>query len=362
MESGDGLVVRIRPRLGRLSVTQAHGVAAAALAHGNGLIEVTARANVQLRGVTAASHAPLLARLDALGLLDATEAEERHRNVVITPFSQPGDGTDALALSLYAALRTGPDLPGKFGFAIDTGPARVLAETSADIRIERAEGGEVILRADGADGGVTVTPETAVPMALKMAEWFVASGGVQAGRGRMAAQLARVPLPFARDIAPARALPPPAPGLRAEGALVALEFGILRAETFAALATHPLRTTPWRMLLVEGRAVLPEAPGLITDPADARLRVLACSGSPACPQALQKTRGLARSLAPAVPHGRILHVSGCAKGCAHPGRADLTLTATAKGFAVLRGGRAMDMPTRILPVDAITPALVQGEF
>jgi precorrin-3B synthase len=43
-----------------------------------------------------------------------------------------------------------------------------------------------------------------------------------------------------------------------------------------------------------------------------------------CPQATVETRDLARRLAAHV-EGR-LHVSGCAKGCAHPRAADVTLT------------------------------------
>ncbi len=70
MQSGDGLVVRIRPRMAHLTAAQLTGVAEAALRHGNGILELTARANLQLRGVTAQSHAPLIAALDALGLID----------------------------------------------------------------------------------------------------------------------------------------------------------------------------------------------------------------------------------------------------------------------------------------------------
>ncbi len=69
------------------------------------------------------------------------------------------------------------------------------------------------------------------------------------------------------------------------------------------------------MILIAGHVAHPD---LITDPADPRLRVTACTGAPGCPQALQPTRDLARTLAPQVPQGQHLHVSGCAKGCAHP--------------------------------------------
>jgi len=42
----------------------------------------------------------------------------------------------------------------------------------------------------------------------------------------------------------------------------------------------------------------------------------------------------------------MLHVSGCAKGCAHPTAAPLTLTATPGGFALIRNGTASGTPLR----------------
>ncbi|MCB2128271.1 MAG: precorrin-3B synthase, partial [Rhodobacteraceae bacterium] len=106
-----------------------------------------------------------------------------------------------------------------------------------------------------------------------------------------------------------------------------------------------LRITPWRMILIEGAAGAPSIPGLITDPADPMLRVTACTGAPGCPQALIATRSLARRLAPGL--GTHLHVSGCAKGCAHPGPAPLTLVGRADGTVdLIRNGTAADLPSR----------------
>ena len=79
---------------------------------------------------------------------------------------------------------------------------------------------------------------------------------------------------------------------------------------------------------------------------DSLRRVHACTGAPGCRQALQPTRPLARRLAARLPAGAVLHVSGCAKGCAHPAPADLTLTATACGFDLVRRGKAGDPPIR----------------
>jgi precorrin-3B synthase len=404
MQSGDGLVTRIRPPLGRLTPAQAEAIAQAAETHGNGIIDLSARANLQLRGVTGASHGPLIEDLRAQGLIDPDVETETLRNLIVTPFRtspptpplphsggrepQPapvshntatprlpspswgGDGggghaarqiaddIDALAATLTAALTRMPRLPGKFGFALDTGPRPVLTRASVDIRVERAADGNLILRPEGHPLGQPVTDLAAD--AIAMADWFVANGGVTDGRGRMAALVAKGTVPPGCTLAPAEPLPTPTPGLHSDGALVALAFGQMRAETLHALAAlgHEIRPTPWRMLLIVGATSLPAIPGLITDPADPILRVTACTGAPGCPQALGDTRTLARQLAPLLPKGQILHLSGCAKGCAHPGRADLTLTATGQGYDLVRNGTASDTPS----LTGLTPTAIEDHL
>ena len=359
MMSGDGLVVRVRPPGGRLTAAQASGLADAAQAFGNGLIDLSARASLQLRGVAPAQHPALIARLQALRLVDADPLAEARGAVLVTPFADAR--TDALAAAVSEALLHGPDLPGKFGFAVDTGPAPLLRDTPADIRLERDVGGGLILRCDGAALGAPVTAEGAGAMAVALAHWFVAAGGASAGRGRMAALTARGVLPGGRlagRAAPAPAADPPGPGLvpaafRVTGALVGFAFGQTGAATLAALAAHgDIRLTPWRMLLLEGVQTLPDLPGLILSADDPLRRVQACTGAPGCVQALRAVRPLARLLAPQVPEGRVLHVSGCAKGCAHPLPADVTLVATAAGFDLIAPGSAQYAPQRTLPPDA----------
>ncbi|MGB7268265.1 MAG: precorrin-3B synthase [Albidovulum sp.] len=355
MMSGDGLVVRIRPHAGRLSPDQARGIADLADLHGNGLIDLSARANLQIRGVRDASYPALIEGLKALGLIDPNPEAEARRNIAVSPFWQEGDGTLALADALAAALghRDAPELPGKFGFAIDCGPMPLLGSTSADIRLERAAQGALILRADGAKNGVLVGEETAVPLAMDLARWFLDAGGAPEGRGRMAALLARgaeLPQKFSdADVITQKPALPPQPGPCAGGFLTGFEFGQITAETVSVLAkTGAFRLTPWRMLLIEGASDLPQIEGLITAPDDVRLRVTACTGAPGCPQGLLATRPLARALCSSLPEGAYLHVSGCAKGCAHPGPAPLVLTACADGtFNLIRAGRAFDQPHRI---------------
>lgn len=343
MQSGDGLVVRIRPPLGRLTPAQATSIAQAAKTHGNGIIDLSARANLQLRGVTGASHPHLIDDLRAQGLIDPDIETESLRNLIVTPFRDAE--TTTLAATLTAALARMPKLPGKFGFGLDTGPRPVLTGASVDIRVERSADGRLILRPEGHSFGQPVADLAADVIA--MANWFVANGGITNGRGRMAALIAQGIVPPDCTIAPAEPLPTPAPGLHPDGALVALAFGQMRAETLHALAAlnHELRPTPWRMLLLVGATALPTIPGLITDPSDPILRITACTGAPACPQALGDTRHLARQLAPHIAPAQTLHISGCAKGCAHPAAAETTLTATGQGYDLIRNGTAHDTPS-----------------
>ena len=350
MMSGDGLVVRIRAPMGRLSPEQARGVAELSRRHGNGLLDLSARANLQMRGIKGDSHTALLSGLRDLGLLDTDEAAEARRNVMLTPFWTEGDDNAVIARNLAATLTAATDLslPGKFGFAVDCGTAPVLQDSAADIRIERDASG-LILRPDGAELGLSVTRETAVPEALNLARWFLDTGGAPDGRGRMRLHLAKgTPLPSGYSLVANVASSAARPGQTGAGQLVALEFGQMLADTLTSLADHgALRLTPWRMLLIEGASNIAPLPGLILDAADPRLRVSACTGGPGCLQALSATRDLARDLAPHVPEDAHLHVSGCAKGCAHPGTAPLTLTATANDtFTLIRNGSAADHPIK----------------
>ncbi len=350
MLSGDGLVVRVRPYGGRLDAQQAAGLADLAERYGNGLIDLTSRANLQIRGVSELRHAALLDGLAELNLLDHDPKTESRRNVLVTPFWNENDDTCSLAAELERALgKSDFDLPTKFGFAIDDGRARVLAEASADVRIERDRAGDLMMRADGAEFGRAVARHEAVDAALALAKWFVTSGGANGGRGRMARHIAagaRLPDALRGDIEPAPALTAPRPGLCPQGALVGAAFGQLSCSALHDLAARSpaLRMTPWRMMVAEGLREMPSCADLIIRDDDPMLRVIACSGAPRCREAHADTRALARALAPHVSPDARLHVSGCAKGCAHAGPAAITLVATSKGFDLIRDGSARDLP------------------
>lgn len=360
MASGDGLVVRVRPPLGEITPDQARGLADLATRHGNGIVELTSRANLQIRGVTEAAHAALIEGLGTLGLLDPDPEAEGRRNIVLDPFRplNADDRQTRLAEGLARALQdlSLAGLPSKFGFVVDAGPHRQLDGVSGDIRIE-AQGDALILRADGVETGrLAASADEAVAMAADLARWFLASGGVGAdGRGRMARHIAAGATPppgSTGDLMPNPPAAPARPGLHPGRACVAAAFGQLEAGALHCLANAGapvLRITPWRMVFlpgIEDLAHVTDIPGLITDADDPLLHVTACTGAPGCPQASVETRALARHLAASLPTGKTLHVSGCAKGCAHPAPADLTLVGCCGAFDLVHAGRAWDEPAR----------------
>jgi len=108
---------------------------------------------------------------------------------------------------------------------------------------------------------------------------------------------------------------------------------------------------------------MPRCEGLIAHAEDPILRVIACSGAPRCGQAHADTRTLAAALALHIAGDARLHVSGCAKGCAHSGPASITLVATNQGFDLVHGGTTRDVPFRSrLSRDEIltNPAILSG--
>ena len=117
----------------------------------------------------------------------------------------------------------------------------------------------------------------------------------------------------------------------------AFPFGRLTGAALATLAglAGAIRLTPWRALLLvrpaPGAAATARALGAILDAGDRRLRLTACSGRPGCDAGTTDTHATALAIAAhaggLLDHVRMVHVSGCAKGCAHPGVADVTLTA-----------------------------------
>lgn len=340
MAAGDGLLVRVRPKLGRLTREQVIGLCEAAIVNGNGQIDATNRANLQIRGVDA--WQPLIEELCDLDLIDRDPVAESRRAILVAPDWRTGDDTHRIATELMQRLSELPDLPGKVGFAIDAGDTPVLHADPADFRIERGTDGDLILRADGREAGARVATGGEVDALIAVARWFVDTGGTAAGR--MARHKAVLPM-----IATIRPRAPITETAYQAGTAHGLPFGRIDAAALAAFMrasdATAIRVTPWRTLIVEGGA-----PDVMLGREDlATVRVDACVGAPACPQASVATRNLAIRLAPHVA-GR-LHVSGCAKGCARSAPADVVLTGNAGRFDLGFVARAGD-PSALAGLDA----------
>lgn len=340
MMSGDGLVVRIRPVAAEISPEQALGIAAAAKEFGNGFIDLTNRANMQIRGVSDEGYPQLMERLAGLNLLDDDPAIEPKRNIVLTPFHAENDLSHRIYQRLLQRLADFPRFPGKFGFSIDCGPNLVLKDVPADIRIESCEAGGILIRAEGCDTGITVAEDTAIDVALDLANWFMANRPDDIRR--MPKLLRQIDLPQEfQGTRPAGILDQSGPGPINGGLSLAVPFGPLHADNLTALATNntPIRITPWHSIWLQSTNALPHT-NLISDPQNPLLRIHACAGKPFCPQASVETRPLAQSLA-----GRWdgqLHVTGCSKGCALPKVADITLVGRDGAFDLVTNGAPWD--------------------
>ncbi len=375
MASGDGLLLRAKTIGPRLSAAQASEIAAIAADCGNGLLDLSQRAQLQLRGVREETFGQALRRLDALDMLAPDPVTESILNIVAAPLSDADDVTRALGRGLVAdaALRA---LPGKFLFLIDDG-ALGLGDVAADIRIELV-GERAALRLAGALDCAALVPRGAAAQgALALARAFVdlRKGDFELRRMRTLVAAIGAWALFAHaglDAAPYRAATRAAGETDIFGAQAAAgvffagvgaPFGRFRAEDLARLAElaesfgqGELRLTPWRAILLpagscdaaERIVAAAGENGLVTSPEDPRLAVVACPGAPECPQAKGETRAHLALLAPLArklaASGVGLHISGCAKGCARPRATAATLVAGNGGFDLIFNGPADAAP------------------
>jgi precorrin-3B synthase len=386
METGDGLLARVRVPRGRLSLDQAGALADAALRCGNGVIGLSGRANLHLRGLSENTLPDLHARLEDAELIDADPEVERLRNIVASPV----DDLDPEALldlgPSFAALEKGltedeelRQLPAKFSFVLDAQGRFPLGDVEADIRLEASRDCAIAVYLAGDDVLASqCEPDATGDIVARLGLAFLTLAG--AGEGaprRMRALVERIGAPavFAQARcetrpswrSPRRASLRDILGVHELGAAVVVgaaapfgEIGALRfkalVECARALGASSFRLTPWRAFVVLG--LQPHSAGslvhsiaelgFIVDADDPRLRIAACSGAPACMHGHRNVRDDATRWAPLLPKGDgvILHVSGCAKGCARPNATAATLTATETGYDLILDGRVGDPPMR----------------
>jgi precorrin-3B synthase len=174
----DGHVARIRLPGGYVTRRQWNALATLAADFGDGCLDLTARGNVQLRGLRPTAAAELARRATGAGLLPSG-AHDRSRNITASPLAGlPGHPPlRRLVSALDAALIADQQLaalPGRFLCAVDDG-AGGAALTDSDLGLRRS-GGRVELFVAGRPAGVTVPVRAAVPAVLTAARAAIALG------------------------------------------------------------------------------------------------------------------------------------------------------------------------------------------
>ena len=288
MRSGDGLLVRVQPWRATLTPDQVLALAAAAARFGNGVLELTLRGNLQIRGLLEATLPGFAAAMQAAGVPGPGALLVPPLLGVDAALDPRTEGLVARLERAFASDARLQGLPGKFAVVVDGGGVLGGRTVAADL-VAHADG-----RLEGAGGVTRPAPVGDLGCAF----------GVAPPLGQFTADM----LAGLADV--------------------------------AARAGGTVRTTPWRALLVTGGGRVAGA-GWITDPDDKRLLVTACVGAPGCAQATVAARADAAVLRPSRP----VHVSGCAKGCAHPGAAR-TLVGRDGLYDLVAFGRASDPPER----------------
>ena len=322
MQTGDGLLARIVPA-GPMPLKALARLCTAARTYGNGVVEVTARGSLQIRGLTQ-ELAPLFAStVEGLGIPLCGDVP-----VVASPLpDHPTDLIDvqALAAELCDAIAArGLVLAPKVSVTVDGGGALHLDALTADIRVRAVSAADGLrLQIALAGDGATATPLGTIALdeagdAISCLLAVIAAHGPEArsadvlrGRGLAAFRNAtRTRIEF--EALPPTRLPAVMVGTHSlKGDLyvvgVGLAFGHTQAGTLNALTesarvlgAHWARPVPDRTLMfgpfqrTRVKAIRDEARrfGFAVEAADPRRRIVACPGAPSCASGLIASRRL----------------------------------------------------------------------
>jgi len=368
MQTGDGLLARLRVAGGRMTPATLENLARIAGNFGNGAVEITARGNLQVRGLTAIGAIPFARAVESAVAIE--------RGLVVETPPLAGDDPYEFAdpRPLAATIRTGSAslnrrLGPKVTVIVDGNGQLNLARLKADIRLVAAGDGNWAVMVGTHVFGVTAQPAQAALAVLTLL--------ADRGPDWRAADLPHIQLLAALGHLCTDAPAPEQPETTPIGRLllanvglvgVGLPFGASAWEAladFAAAAPRygvtEFRLAPHHALLAIGaRPSLIEDPAaaeFIADPADPRRRISACIGSDGCASGNIAARAVANRLAWVLDADTHLHVSGCAKGCAHPRRSAVTLVGRDDGYGLVLDGTAGDTPVAVLRADQLEAAI-----
>ena len=390
--AADGALLRLRLPGGWLPAPSLEIISEAAVRFGDGDVQLTSRANLQLRAVSTdpsgAVAAPLVDEVLRAGLLPHP-SHERVRNIVCSPLSGLSGGLAdlrPLVTELDEKLCAADDLaalPGPFLFALDDGRGD-LDVLPADLRVRAVDRHSVqVLVADSAIGPV-LPLERAADLVIALGRAFLR---VTEGETRWhVRELPQRGLElFSQVNLPTRVIP-----VRRKSVSAGLGLGRLTQENgratlsalaplglldrrqtaaltrAAALGSGHVVVTPWRGILVPDlpaseagpAADLLAAAGLQLDDRSPWRGVTACTGAPKCAHGEGETRPLAgrivRERAAGSESGPAIHVVGCARRCGSPNGPHLEVLTSARAAEISRDGL-----TTVVPI-ADAPAAVWG--
>jgi precorrin-3B synthase len=344
-------------------------LSAMAVAWGDGALELTSRANLQLRALTRANPVDLAARLTAAGLLPSP-THEVVRNIAAPPLAD--ETLRSLVRSLDESLCADPGLaalPGRHLFAIGRVPL------TADLAAMPAPEGFAILFA-GEDEGLRVPAGRVVEALLAGAHAFLAERATAEAPAWRLAELPDGPNRVATRVAAALGVRRGSASARTSSnksemsheddrmttpsgppsALVGrIEQGDGRIAAGAIVPLGRLTGVPAKVLAEASRLVLTTARGVVLpdqapEAADGWLAALAaaglaveadsrwtgvtaCAGRPGCAKSLADVRADALDVA-RHSDGLPVHWVGCPRGCGSPAGPHVRVEATADGYVV----------------------------
>ena len=373
-DAADGAILRARVPGGRIALAALDIFLAAGERWGAPIVQLTSRANLQIRALPSPIPPELADAVVATGWFPSV-SHERARNVLASPTARD---LGPIVAALDEQIMDRPalaQLPGRFLFLV-TDEAGLGLTAPWDLAWQRLGGpglgeqGRVLARLGrGEVVGMPGAPADAAATLAGLAQTFLAVRPEGAwnvrdlppGSAALAAvtagmspvQLSSVQLAQAATLAPGPV--PASAGVEAAAGpdlVVGLPLGQLDRAQLGALQaiTEEVVATPWRSLLVPGGAAYRNAlsaVGLVVDPADPWAHLSACTGSPWCHNgrspvvalAHETVAGLRGTGAAATGH---VHLVGCERHCG-ASRSDVVLECpedTAAVLAVLVGGRS----------------------